>query len=325
MAEEQQHSFEKGHGKADSEIPVSVVMRSYNDAPLLPRTLEALDAQEGVAVELLVFESASTDDSVAIFESHGFEKMVQLEPGSYWSSKVLNEGVRHARHEVVVFLNSDAILTSPQVLHGMASRLLASEKTAGVFARQLPRPDAGFMTRLEFKYAFDQRESMKEEAEWLSLVCSAVRRSVWRKEAFDERITYAEDAVWTAAVKALGFEIAYVPGVAAEHSHEYTWTQRYDRSFNDAVALGLIAKSDPSSSWLGGFLLPWIKRSLRYGLRSCLAGKPWMAPFVFSYQYPLIDGQRKGAALGWRHFSNPDTRDQLQPLSRNGQLKTTAS
>lgn len=325
MAEEKQHPFEKGNGKADSEIPISVVMRSYNDAPLLPRTLEALDDQEGVKVELLVFESASTDDSVAIFEAHGFDKMVQLEAGSYWSSKVLNEGVRLASHEVVVFLNSDAILTSPQVLRGMADRLLASEKTAGVFARQLPRPDAGFMTCLEFKYAFEKRESMKAEADWLSLVCSAVRRSVWEKVAFDERITYAEDAVWTSAVNKLGFEIAYVPEVAAEHSHEYTWTQRYDRSFNDAVALGLIATSDPSSSWLGGFLLPWLKRSVRYGLRACLAGKPWMAPFVFSYQYPLVDGQRKGAALGWRHFSDPGTRDRPQPLSRNGQVKTSSS
>ena len=32
-------------GDTESDIPVTVVLRSYNDAALLPRTLEALDAQ----------------------------------------------------------------------------------------------------------------------------------------------------------------------------------------------------------------------------------------------------------------------------------------
>ena len=39
-------------------IPVTVVMRSYNDAALLPRTLAALDAQQGVELKLFVYESA---------------------------------------------------------------------------------------------------------------------------------------------------------------------------------------------------------------------------------------------------------------------------
>ena len=52
-------------------IPVTVVMRSYNDADLLPRTLAALDRQVGVLIELIVIESASTDHSLEILEKYG--------------------------------------------------------------------------------------------------------------------------------------------------------------------------------------------------------------------------------------------------------------
>ena len=46
-------------------------MRSYNDAALLPRTFAGLDKQRGVDITLIVFESASTDDSPNIIREHG--------------------------------------------------------------------------------------------------------------------------------------------------------------------------------------------------------------------------------------------------------------
>ena len=54
--------------KHNPPIPVTVVMRSYNDADLLPRTLAALDRQQGVMIELIVIESASTDNSLEIMK-----------------------------------------------------------------------------------------------------------------------------------------------------------------------------------------------------------------------------------------------------------------
>ena len=71
-------------------ISLTVVVRSFNDAALLPRTLAALDAQRGVEVRLHVCESASTDNSQAILDAHGYTRCTRLAPASYWSSEVLN-------------------------------------------------------------------------------------------------------------------------------------------------------------------------------------------------------------------------------------------
>ena len=229
-------------------IPVTVVMRSYNDAALLPRTLKALDEQDGVDVTLLVFESASTDDSAEIFEAHGTDWICHMEPGSYRSSRVLNEGVRRANTELVAFVNSDAIMIGRDVLRLMAEAILANERCAGAFARQIVRPDAKPMTRVDYHVAFDNREQLGEPAEhWMSLVCSMVRRSAVERVPFDEELTFAEDAVWSQTMIDEGWTTAYVKEAIVEHSHDYTWRQRYRWTYGDSAALARLRRAAPRS------------------------------------------------------------------------------
>ena len=137
------------------DIPITVVMRSYNDAPILPRTLESLDSQEGVDVTLFVYESASTDGSQEIFEEHGYDYIYHLEPGEYRSSKVLNDGAERSENELVAYVNSDAIMTEALSLRRLADAILTEEKVCGAFARQTVRPDADPMTRVDYHVAFD--------------------------------------------------------------------------------------------------------------------------------------------------------------------------
>ena len=61
-------------------IPMTVIIRSYNDAKLLPRTLAALDQQRGVDCRYIVFESASVDDSLAILQAWGKAEIIEMEP-----------------------------------------------------------------------------------------------------------------------------------------------------------------------------------------------------------------------------------------------------
>lgn len=281
-------------------------MRSYNDAALLPRTLASLDRQVGVSIELAVFESASQDNSVEIFQEHGFARMTELKPGTYRSSKVLNQGVSEAETEVVVFLNSDAVLLQDDALRKMAETLLADSKVGGVYARQVVRADAGSMTRFEYQLAFDHRDELGEQGNWLTLVCSAIRKSVWEKLPFDERLTFAEDAVWSSGIKQLGFRCEYVEGAEAEHSHDYTWAERKRRAFGDAAALAVMAESPPTDSVISGFLLPWLRRSAGHSLKALRAGIPWRIPQLWLHHFPYILGNWQGARAGWKHFHESD-------------------
>ena len=298
-------------------IPVSVVMRSYNDAPLLPRTLAALDAQEGVDVTLLVYESASTDGSKEIFEAHGYDYIHPLEPGEYRSSTVLNDGAERSRDELVAYVNSDAVMTEPETLRRMADAILADARVCGAFARQTVRADAGAMTRVDYHVAFDNRHELGEPAaSWMSLVCSMVRRSALMENPFDATLTFAEDAVWSQRMIDRGWRTAYVESAVAEHSHDYSWEERYRRTYGDAAALARLLKSEPDRSYLTGFAIPYIKRCLRDLPRLAKIGRPLAMFKIPFYRWPLMLANFRGTRDGWDFFnSEPEEgKERLQPV-----------
>jgi rhamnosyltransferase len=298
------------------DIPVTVVMRSYNDAQLLPRTLAALDAQLGVDVSLLVYESASTDGSKEIFEAHGYDYIHHLGPGEYRSSKVLNDGARRSADELVAFVNSDAVMTAPHTLRLMADAILADETVCGAFARQTVRPGAAPMTRVDYDVAFENRHELGEPAaSWMSLVCSMVRRSAILENPFDQTLTFAEDAVWSQSMIDRGWRTAYVEGAVAEHSHDYTWEERYRRSYGDAAALARLLGVEPGRGYLGGFVIPYIRRCLRDIPRLIRIGRPLAIYQIPAYRWPLMLASFRGTRDGWDYFHrNPQAGEGcLQP------------
>lgn len=299
---------------ADDRVPVTVVMRSHNDAALLPHTLGALDAQEGVDIRLFVFESGSTDGSKRIFEEHGYDRIVHLEPGTYHSATVLNQGTEWAETELVAYLNSDAILMDRHGLRRLADAILGDERCAGAFARQIPRPTARVLTRLDYFTAFDNRHELGKFADKMSLVCSMVRKRAWLEQRFHPSLTFAEDYVWSHRVQSRGWRIRYVPEAVVEHSHDYTPEELYRRHFGDAAALACIRERPPNPSPLGGLVLPWAKRCARDTWRLVRMGalpEAWRLP---AYRWPMLRGEWHGARAGWAHFRERRSTD-VQPVA----------
>jgi len=301
-------------------IPVTVVMRSYNDGALLPRTLAALAAQTGVRWTLAVFESASRDDSPAqlraFLDAHGGEaaghRFTALAPGTYRSSRVLNDGVRGATTALVVFLNSDAVLAAPDTLATLVAPFADDARLAGTFAQQSVRATAAAMTRLDHEIAFRRRARLGAAADWMSLVASAIRRTAWDEVPFDERLTYAEDAVWSVAVAARGWRTRYVAAAVAEHSHDYTPAERRKRAHGDAAALAVLATKPPPAGYAGGVLVPFAKRCLRDAWLVTRLGRPWQAALVPWHRYPQMVGQWQGARAGWQTL-HADARAEIPP------------
>ena len=187
--------------------------------------------------------------------------MICLQPGEYQSSRVLNKGVSLATTELVAFINSDAILEQEDTLLRMATSIRGDLRCAGVFARQSVRPDANAMTRLDYNIAFDgDRSQLGAGSSWMSLVVSMIRWSAWNDLPFDNRVTYAEDAVWSHNIQQRGWHLRYIGEVSAEHSHNYSWHQRYQRAYGDAEALAAIKAIPPARTVFGGFWKPYIKR-----------------------------------------------------------------
>lgn len=92
---------------------VSVVVPCYNYGRFLPQTVESLVTQEGVDVEVIVVDDASTDDSLAV--AHGLAGRypdVQVVAGERNAGQVesFNRGWAHSTGELVVRLDADDML-----------------------------------------------------------------------------------------------------------------------------------------------------------------------------------------------------------------------
>lgn len=251
---------------------VSIVMRSFNEAWALRDTLAALRNQIGPSWELIVIDSGSTDGSAEIIREFRPAQFIQIPTSEYVPGLVMNNGMRLARADRVIFLNADATPANERWLEPLA-RALENPKVAAVFGRQIPRPDCRAVFASDYDRCFGPN---RESARWdhfFSMVSSGLRKDIWSRRGFLENIQYAEDDEYTRWAKGQGYRIEYCPGSIAIHSHNYTPQQAYKRSFGDAKAL--------AASWQGPrhefnfaktVLLGWLS-DLRHDVRFCLAQK----------------------------------------------------
>jgi rhamnosyltransferase len=251
-----------------NEPRVSIVIRSFNEAWALAGTLAALEAQAYENWELIVFDSGSTDGSVDLIRRAEPRHFVQLLPAEYNPSRVMNQAMRLAESDYVIFLNADATPQGSQWLESLIRPLL-DFRNAAVFSRQIPRPDCHAVFACDYERCFGSR---RESAHWdhfFSMVSSGLRKDVWAKRGFLENLQFAEDHEYTRWCKAQGYRIVFCPESVVMHSHNYTPEQAYRRSFGDARALAKSSRTECKSRWLRMVPLGWIS-DLRHDLLFCL-------------------------------------------------------
>jgi glycosyltransferase involved in cell wall biosynthesis len=102
------------HQKLRSPL-VSVVVPSYNRAPLLARTLRGVLAQEFIDLEVVVVDDGSTDDTAGMLANADTRVRVIRNQRSEGVSAARNRGVAAARGEWIAFCDDDD-LWSPHKL-----------------------------------------------------------------------------------------------------------------------------------------------------------------------------------------------------------------
>lgn len=278
---------------------VSIVLRSFNEGWALRETLPALRAQHHRDWELLVFDSGSTDGSVELIRQAQPRHFIQLQPHDYRPGWVLNQGMKLARNDRVIFLNADATPQGPDWL-GPLVRALDGPQVAAVFGRQIPRPDCEAVFARDYERCFGDR---RESASWdhfFSMVSSGLRREVWAKRGFRETMQYSEDDEYTRWCRAEGYGIVYCPESVVMHSHNYTPRQAYKRSFGEAWALAHVWSGSQRDFTLARSMFGWARDAVG-DLRYCSLThrlRQWPAAVRIRWQQRL--GRLHGFQAGWR-------------------------
>lgn len=91
---------------APSPVTVSVIVSNFNGARYLPRLLDSLRAQTGVALEIIIVDRESTDGSPALLAARTGVRVVSEPPQSGLAAGYA-AGVPQARHEHLFFCNED--------------------------------------------------------------------------------------------------------------------------------------------------------------------------------------------------------------------------
>ena len=215
----------------------SVVIPTFQAGPGFDELLRRLFSQKtDFGYEVLVIDSGSTDGTVELARRHG-ASVHRIDPGGFDHGATRNLGASLSAGRYVALLVQDALPVDDVWLAAMVENLDADETVAGVYGRQIPRPDSSPLTQALMRDWPTFRPERHEQfaggpesytalppATRRSLavfdnVSSCVRRSVWEHIRF-ERTRFGEDLRWGKAVVEAGYKLVYEPRSAVLHSHE---------------------------------------------------------------------------------------------------------
>ncbi len=170
---------------------VSVIIPVFNGARTLRRSIESVLAQRvttDVALEIIVVDDGSTDDSVAIASALGVHVIQQPNSGP---AAARNRGIAEARGDLLAFNDADDAWTHDRLARQVEA-LDASPELDFVICDFKNVPDDGFTMP---GWAF--RENQAEGMPGFIFQALLARRGAFEKiGVLDESMRWAEDTDW---------------------------------------------------------------------------------------------------------------------------------
>ena len=221
---------------------LSVVVPTYNRAPVLARCLDALAAQDPPPGEVVVVDDGSTDDTPAILAERGESiRVVRQDNGGRAAAK--NAGVEAARGDVVLFLDDDVIATPGLVhLHAEHHRN-RPEPHEALLGHVTWAPEIEVTRHMHWLehggplFAYDEIDD-REDVPWTMLYTANVSLKREFLEPFDTDLPIFEDSELAYRLKKRGLRLRYDPEALGWHLREETpeRTERRMREVGQAAA-----------------------------------------------------------------------------------------
>ncbi|MFE9825599.1 bifunctional polysaccharide deacetylase/glycosyltransferase family 2 protein [Streptomyces sp. NPDC005791] len=224
--------------------PVSVIVPAYNEKECIASTLSSLAASTH-PIEIVVVDDGSTDGTAEIAEALGLPDVRVIRQENAGKSAALNNGVRQARHDIVVMMDGDTVF-EPDTVHRLVqpfadTRIGAVAGNAKVGNRSTM---IGAWQHIEYVMGFNLDRRMYDLLRCMPTIPGAI--GAFRRQAVLEvggmsEDTLAEDTDITIALHRAGWRVVY-----AEHARAWTeapaslgqlWRQRYRWSYGTMQAL----------------------------------------------------------------------------------------
>jgi len=217
-------------------LRVSIVIRALNEAAHLPALYEGLAAQTRRPDEVILVDSGSSDDTVAISEAAG-SSVVHIASSDFSFGRALNIGCKAATGDILVFVSAHVYPVDEAWLERLVAPFEDADEVALVYGRQTGDEDRTAFSEMEImRRWFPDRSNPDQDHPFCNNANCAVRSSVWKMLPYDEQLTGLEDMDWARRALAEGHRIAYVADAAIAHIHEETFAQTINRYRREAIA-----------------------------------------------------------------------------------------
>lgn len=218
-------------------MDISIIIRTYNEAKHLPELLAGILRQEhsGLAVETVLVDSGSTDETLSIAESNGC-RVVHISKDEFTFGRSLNLGCEVAVGKYLVFVSGHCIPAAGNWLNELIKPLIegAAEYSYG---RQIGGGGSKFSECQLFRKYFPEQSQIPQDGFFCNNANAAILREVWQQYRFDEALTGLEDMELGKRLVADGKRLAYVSSAPVYHLHEESWKKVRNRYEREAVAL----------------------------------------------------------------------------------------
>ncbi|BBA36240.1 family 2 glycosyl transferase [Methylocaldum marinum] len=223
---------------------IGLIVPTLNAGALWPSWLTAFERQTRRPDRLLVIDSSSDDDTVALARSYGFGVHVIAKADfNHGGTRQLGIGLLHDA-EIIVFMTQDALLAGPDAIERLLEAF-ADERVGAAYGRQLPHRDAkpiGAHARL-FNYPPQSRVRSLEDRRQLGIKTAFISNSfaAYRRSAlldvggFPTDTVMNEDTFVAGKMLLSGWKVAYRADARVHHSHDYAYADEFKRYFDIGV------------------------------------------------------------------------------------------
>jgi rhamnosyltransferase len=212
----------------------SIVIRAYNEGRHIGRLLEGIRQQTVKDVEIILVDSGSTDDTVALAGSFG-ARTVHIPSAEFTFGRSLNLGVRAATREWVVIASAHVYPVYPDWLETLL-RPFEDPRVALTYGKQRGPASAKFSEQQIFHQWYPDVSQPRQETAFCNNANAAIRKSLWSQNPYDETLTGLEDLAWADWAKDQGHDISYVAEAEILHVHNETPRGVFNRYRREAMA-----------------------------------------------------------------------------------------
>lgn len=265
--------------------------------------------------KVLVVNSSSQDGTLELAEKMGTETL--LIPRNEFNHGTTREKARKRLNtDIVIMMTPDAYAVDQDVLAKLIEPIRA--KLASIsYARQIAHDGADIFESFSRDFNYPEMSHLRSLADlpfygpyiyFCSDACAAYCNQALESIGGFSRVLIGEDTVACAKLLNKGHSIAYVAEALVKHSHCYTLTEEFKRSFDTGLARkmvqDLISRGGKDTSRGKEYVYTFCKKLLRQ--------KPHLIPYLFLQSSVKLAGYKIGqfslnAPLVWKRlFSAQD-------------------